>query len=78
LRTWFGYHYQAGIPKEMVTRMNTEMRKVLDSAAFRAQIFEPNYVTANTGTPEQFDAFIREQTRQVRELVSSIGIKPEE
>ena len=45
---------------------------------FRAQIFDPNYVTANTGSPEQFDAFIREQTRQVRELVSSIGIKPEE
>ena len=77
LRTWFGYHYQAAVPKEIIGRMNNEMRKVLDAPAFRAQIFEPAYVTANTGTPEQFDAFIREQTRQVRELVNTLGIKPE-
>jgi tripartite-type tricarboxylate transporter receptor subunit TctC len=78
LRTWFGYHYQAGVPRELVTRMNAELHHVLDAPSFRAQILERQYVTPNTGTPEQFDTFIREQIRQVRELVAAIGIKPED
>ena len=36
LRTWFGYHYQAGIPHELVVRMNAELRKVMDTPAFKA------------------------------------------
>jgi tripartite-type tricarboxylate transporter receptor subunit TctC len=78
LRTWFGYHYQAGAPRELVLRMNSELRRILETPSFRAQILERAYVTPNSGTPEQFDAFIREQIKQVRELVASIGIKPED
>ncbi len=78
LRTWFGYHYQASVPKELVGRMNGELRKVLDTPAFRGTILERAYVTPNFGAPEAFDAFIREQTQQVRELVANIGIKPQD
>src|SRR4051812_4737738 len=78
LRTWFGYHYQAAVPREMVTRMNGELRKILDSPSFKTDIIDKVYVNLNTGTPEEFDSFVREQIRQVRELVASIGIKPED
>ncbi len=77
LRTWFGYHYQAAIPRELVVRMNAELRKVFESPSFKTQILDRMYLTRNTGTPEEFDAFIREQISQVRELVANIGLKPE-
>jgi tripartite-type tricarboxylate transporter receptor subunit TctC len=78
LRTWFGYHYQAAVPKEIVTRMNGELRRILESPSFRNDIIDKVYVNLNTGTPEEFDAFVRDQIRSVRELVAGIGIKPED
>jgi tripartite-type tricarboxylate transporter receptor subunit TctC len=78
LRTWFGYHYQAAVPKELVTRMNGELRRILESPSFRNDIIDKVYVNLNTGTPEEFDAFVRDQIRSVRELVAGIGIKPED
>ncbi len=77
LRTWFGYHYQAGIPRELVVRMNGELRKVMETPAFKSQILDRIYLIRNTGTPEEFDTFIRDQIRQVRELVANIGLEPQ-
>ncbi len=77
LRTWFGYHYQAGVPHELVVRMNAELRKVMETPAFKAQILDRIYLTRNTGTPEEFDVFIRDQIKQVRELVANIGLQPQ-
>jgi len=77
LRTWFGYHYQAAIPRDLVVRMNGELRRILESPAFKAQILDRIYLLRNTGTPEEFDAFIRDQISQVRALVTSIGLKPQ-
>ena len=77
LRTWFGYHYQAAAPRPLVTRMNAELRKVMESQAFRTQILERIGLSLNAGTPEDFDAYVRQQLKDVAELVSYIGLKPE-
>ncbi len=77
LRTWFGYHYQAGVPRELVTRMNGELRKVMEAPAFHSTIIERIGLNPNFGSPEDFDNYIRMQLAAVRELVSYIGIQPE-
>jgi tripartite-type tricarboxylate transporter receptor subunit TctC len=77
LRTWFGYHYPAATPRELVVRMNAELRKTMDSPPFRANIMGRIKLIPATGTPEEFDGYIRNQLRQVTELVSYIGLKPE-
>ena len=77
LRTWFGYHYPSATPQELVLRMNGELRKILDSTAFKSNVLDRISVSANTGTPEQFDRYIREQIRAVTELVAYIGLKPQ-
>jgi len=77
LRTWFGYHYPIATPRELVQRMNMEMRRVMEHPDYRVKIMERIGLTPNLGTPEEFDGFIRNQLQQVAELVAYLGIKPE-
>ena len=77
LRTWFGYHFHAGTPRDIVVRMNAEIRKTLADPGFRQSILARQMITPNDGTPEQFDAFIRTQRKEVAELIAFLGLKPE-
>jgi tripartite-type tricarboxylate transporter receptor subunit TctC len=77
LRTWFGYHYQTAVPRPILTRMNGEIRKTMESPSYRTQIIDRAGLSLAAGTPEDFDAYIRQQIRDVKELVSYIGLKPE-
>lgn len=77
LRTWFGFHLQSGTPREIVTRYNGEIRKAMADQAFKDSVMKRMGVLANDGTPEQFDGYIRNQIKDVSELVKSLGIKPE-
>lgn len=77
LRTWFGYHLPAGTPREIVVRMNADIRKVIADPGFREAVLDRQMITPNDGTPEDFDAYIRTQRREVAELVKFLGLKPE-
>ena len=77
LRSWEGYHFPVGVPREYVERMNTELRRVYDTPSFRTNVVERVGLVPNTGTPEAFDQHIRAQLKAVGELVNYLGIKPE-
>jgi tripartite-type tricarboxylate transporter receptor subunit TctC len=77
LRTWFGYHYPANTPKQYVLRMNVEIRAAMDDPGFKEKVLDRIGLIPNPGTPDEFDAYIKNQLREVRELVAYIGIKPE-
>ncbi|OFZ98708.1 MAG: hypothetical protein A3H35_08150 [Betaproteobacteria bacterium RIFCSPLOWO2_02_FULL_62_17] len=77
LRTWFGYHFPAGAPREIVLRMNAEIRKAMAEPGFRESILARQMITPNDGTPEEFDAYIRTQRVEVAGLIAFLGLKPE-
>jgi len=77
LRTWEGYHYPIAVPRELVVRMNSELRKAYGIPSFRSNVVERVGLSPNTGTPEAFDQYIREQLKAVTELVNYLGLKPE-
>jgi tripartite-type tricarboxylate transporter receptor subunit TctC len=77
LRTWFGYHFPSGTPRDIVQRFNGDIRKIMATPAFQEAALKRFGVIANDGTPEQFDAYIKTQLKEVSELVKSLGIKPE-
>jgi tripartite-type tricarboxylate transporter receptor subunit TctC len=77
LRTWFGYHYQSAAPRELVLRMNAELRRTMEHPDYRSKVLERLWVAPHLGTPEEFDAFIRQQLKDVAELVAYLGIRPE-
>ena len=77
LRSWEGYHYPIAVPRELVERMNAELRRAYDAPTFRVNVVERVGLVPNTGVPEAFDQYIREQLKAVTELVSYLGIKAE-
>jgi tripartite-type tricarboxylate transporter receptor subunit TctC len=77
LRSWEGYHYPIAVPREMVERMNAELRRAYEAPSFRANIVERVGLVPNTGLPDAFDQYIRAQLAAVTELVSYLGIKAE-
>ena len=77
LRTWLGYHYQAGTPRAYVLRINTEIRTAMADPAFKEKIIDRMGLTSNTGSPEEFDSFIRDQIKAATDLVKFLGIKSE-
>ena len=64
-------------PREVVRKASADINRALAASDLLERMAQQG-MDPSGNTPEQFDAFIREQTRQVRELVSSIGIKPED
>jgi len=74
--SWYGVVAPAAVPKQIVARLNAAIAAAVQvpemNEALNRQGLEPQ-----TGTPEQFAAFIRSQIRQNAELIRSIGTKPE-
>lgn len=57
---WYGVLAPAGTPQSVVERLNREIRQVLRIAEVRAPLLAEGAELAD-GTPEQFQAFIREE-----------------
>ncbi len=73
---WNGVLAPAGVPKEIIARLNAAIVKAVDSPEMKQAIVKQGLL-AQTGTPEQFAAFIRDQLVQNAKVVRFAGIKTE-
>jgi tripartite-type tricarboxylate transporter receptor subunit TctC len=74
ITSWQGYFGPANLPKDVVTRLNTEIRKVIERPEIKAQLAERG-MEAFSGTPEEFDAFVKEQLKVWEKLITEAGIE---
>jgi tripartite-type tricarboxylate transporter receptor subunit TctC len=74
--SWFGFLGPAGLPREIVMRLNTEMGHAL-SAPDVASKLEDNGMTVIGGTPEQFAALIEDGIARYGAIIKAAGIQPE-
>ena len=72
--SWWGLSVRSGVPKDIVTRLNTEIVKVLQMPEIRER-FAGLGVVATPSTPAQFDAYIRAETKKWGDLIRQYGIK---
>ncbi len=80
MNTWIGMLGPAGIPREIVMRLNGEYRKILADPVImekyvKGQGFEPT--PPSGGSPEELAAFIRADQASYARAVKIVGIKPE-
>jgi tripartite-type tricarboxylate transporter receptor subunit TctC len=80
INTWIGVLGPAGLPREIVMRMNTEFKKLLADKALVekyvvAQGFEPT--PPSGGSPEELAAFIKADQAVYAKVVRIVGIKKE-
>lgn len=73
---WFGLLAPAGTPDDVVAKINAAVKTVMSDESIRAKL-EPTGALPQTSTPAEFAKVMREESAQLREVVSKYGIKAE-
>jgi len=74
--SWFGFFGPAGLPREIVTRLNAEIVKALNASDVAAKL-DDNGMTVIGGTPEQFAALMQDGIARYGAIIKAAGIQPE-
>jgi tripartite-type tricarboxylate transporter receptor subunit TctC len=73
---WLGIFVPNGAPPAVVTRLNTELAKVMQNPELRKTLLAQG-VEARTSTPQEFAAMVKGETAKWHKVVETAGIKPE-
>ena len=73
---WNGVLAPAGVPKDIIARLNAAIVKAVNTPEMK-EAFIKQGLEVQTGTPEQFAAFVRDQLAQNAKVVKFAGIKTE-
>jgi tripartite-type tricarboxylate transporter receptor subunit TctC len=74
ITSWQGYFAPAGTPKEIVTKLNAEIRKIVETPEIKAKLATLG-MDAFSGTPEELDGFVRDQLVLWEKLIRNAGIE---
>jgi len=74
--TWFGVLAPATTPKEIITRLNTEIVRALQLASVREQIARQGFEIV-ADSPEQFTLFLKEENVRWARVVKESGARAE-
>lgn len=72
-QAWFG---PAKMPKEIVTKLNAEIKKVVERPDIKTQLGGMG-MDAFSGTPEELDKFVQDQLVLWTRLIKDAGIEPQ-
>ncbi|MGQ0578487.1 MAG: tripartite tricarboxylate transporter substrate binding protein [Betaproteobacteria bacterium] len=73
---WFGMVAPTSTPKVVVFQLNTEINRILNLPEV-VELFHKQGVEPRGGTPEEFAAFLRDQTAKWAKVVKDSGAKAE-
>lgn len=76
ITSWQGWLGPANMPKDVVARLNAEVRKVIENPEIKKQLADRG-MDAFSGTPESFSRFVDEQLVLWTRLIKDAGIEPE-
>ena len=72
--TWNGILAPAGTPREIVAKLNEAMVGVLRTPEMKEQLAKLGQEVA-WSTPEEFAAFLRDETEKWRKVIAAAGLK---
>ena len=61
----------------MVNRLNQEIRRIMADPAYKEKVLNVQGLAVKDWTPEEFDAFVRNELKDMADLINFLGIKPE-
>jgi tripartite-type tricarboxylate transporter receptor subunit TctC len=62
--TWFGLSVTAGTPREIVMKINAEVRQIIAEPAIQEQFVKKQLYEPMTSSPEEFAQFIKTETQR--------------
>lgn len=71
---WWGLLGPAGMPTDVVAKLNMELNKVLARPEVRAALLEQG-IAAESSTPEAFGAFVRKDFSTWKDIIASTGVR---
>jgi len=74
--SWAGLFAPAGTPPEIMTQLNTEVRKIIEDPNVNAQIAKIGF-EAFSSTPEELGEFVKVQLGKWSKMIKDAGIEPE-
>ncbi|AZG06541.1 tripartite tricarboxylate transporter substrate binding protein [Pigmentiphaga sp. H8] len=75
-RSWIGLLAPAGTPAAIVSRLNTEVYRALRTPEMQT-FFDAQAIQPGSGSPEQFGAFLRNETKKWGEIIKKQNIRVE-
>ena len=76
MNSWAGIVAPAGTPPEIVTRLNTELRKIIDSPDIKKMLGRVGF-EAFSSSPKEMEDTIKVQLGKWGETIKDAGIHPE-
>ena len=76
VQSWFGLVGPAGLPPEIVARINKDMTAVLAKPEVREQMLAQGFIPRSS-TPEELTAKLKEQLQLWKDALSIAGVQPE-
>lgn len=74
---WGGFFVPAGTPRDVIATLNREVNKILAPGAEVREKLAGDGTEIAPGTPEQFAAFTRSETRKYEQIIRDTGVKSE-
>ena len=76
IESWWGVLGPAGLPENVVTRLNSELARILQTNDVKER-FANLGVEAKSSSPGEFSALIKTELARYAKLIKDIGITPE-
>ncbi len=73
--TWYGMFVPAATPRDIVERLNQELRKTLASPELVKRLDNVG-VELGSSTPEELGRFVKSESARFGKVIKSAGIKP--
>jgi tripartite-type tricarboxylate transporter receptor subunit TctC len=73
MTNWYGVMGPAGMPRELVTKINADINKALQEPAVRRRLVEVG-TEITLMSPEQFDAFVKAEIAKYAQLVKAANV----
>jgi tripartite-type tricarboxylate transporter receptor subunit TctC len=75
--TWNGIVAPAGTPRDVLTRLHSEITKAMAKEDFRKKYLERGIELVASGSPQEFSAYVKSEADAFARLVREAGIKVE-
>ena len=75
--TWNGIVAPAGVPREIVLKLNSEIKRIMANPEFVKRYAERGIDMRASASPEEFTAYIRSEADAFAKLVKDAGMKAE-
>ena len=76
-KSWFGLFATGSTPREVVAKINADVRKIIDRRDFRDGFLAKQMMQSITSTPEAYAELIRTDSRLWAKVISDAKLKIE-